>query len=325
MHTPFVLSSALLAFSASQAAAGDPPLQETLDVRYGDDSAAQALDVFAPRGAADRPVVLVVHGGAWMFGDKDMLGLYRGVGRFFARHGAVAVCINYRLAPQAKHPDQVMDVARAFAWVRGHIRDYGGDPDRILLCGHSAGGHLVALLATDDAYLKDPKLRLTDADRAALKGVMSASGVYRMPTAEEFHAMLESAVGGLVYYSGNSPTAAALAPLLLKHGRALNPFRTVFGEDHDEAMKAAPLAHVRKGLPPFLVLYAELELPKIDEMAMDFGKALLDAGDAAEVCRVTGCDHNTILFHLDRPGDAAAAALLAFLDKYGGPRTGMRP
>jgi acetyl esterase/lipase len=324
MHTPFVLSSALLAFSAAPAAA-DPPVQETLDVRYGDDSEAQALDVFAPKDAADRPVVLVVHGGAWLFGDKDMLGLYRGVGRFFARHGAVAVCINYRLAPQAKHPEQVMDVARAFAWTRAHARDYGGDPDRILLCGHSAGGHLAALLATDEAYLKDPQWKLTDGDRAALKGVMAASGIYRIPTTDEYHAMLESTVGGLVYYSGNSPAMGALAPMLLKHGRAMNPFRLVFGEDRDEAMKAAPIAHVRKGLPPFLVLYAELELPKVDEMALDFAKLLKDAGDPVEVRRVMGCDHNFILFHLDRPDDPAAAALLAFLDKYGGPRTGTRP
>ena len=325
MHTPLILSSALLAFSAAPAAADDPPLQETLDIRYGDDSDAQALDVFAPKDAANRPVVLFVHGGAWLFGDKDMLGLYRGVGRFFARHGAVAVCINYRLAPEAKHPDQVMDVARAFAWTRAHARAYGGDPDRILLCGHSAGGHLAALLATDETYLKNPQLGLTDKDGAALKGVMAASGIYRIPTTDEYHAMLESTVGGLLYYSGNSPTVAALAPALLKHGRALNPFRLVFGEDRTEAMKAAPLAHVRKGLPPFLVLYAERELPKVDEMAVDFGKALDDAGDSAEVHRIMGCDHNFILFHLDRPDDPAAAALLAFLDKVGGPRTGMKP
>ena len=139
MPTSLMISSALLAFSAAPAPA-DVPLQETLDVPYAHDSDLQALDVFAPKRAADRPVVLFVHGGAWMFGDKNMLGLYRGVGRFFARHGAVAVCVNYRLVPFVKHPEQVKDVARAFAWVCAHVRDYGGDPDRIFLCGHSAGG-----------------------------------------------------------------------------------------------------------------------------------------------------------------------------------------
>ena len=322
---PFVLSSALLAFSAAPAPADDAPLRETLDVRYGDASESQALDVFAPEGAADRPVVLFVHGGAWMFGDKDMLGLYRGVGRFFARRGAVAVCINYRLAPLARHPEQVQDVARAFAWVRAHARDYGGDPDRVLLCGHSAGGHLVALLAADDTYLKDPELELTDADRAAIKGVMAVSGIYRMPTSDEFDAILESMVGGLTQWSNNAPYMAVLGPALLRQKHALNPFRLAFGENRAAATKAAPLSHVRKGLPPFLLLYAERELPTVDAMAAEFAKALEAAGDPVEIHRIDGADHNFILFHLDRPNDSAAAALLAFLNRYGGPRVGVRP
>ncbi len=281
--------------------------------------------MFAPKGAANRPVVLFVHGGAWMFGDKDMLGLYRDVGRFFARHGAVAVCINYRLVPFVKHPDQVKDVARAFAWVRAHVRDYGGDPDRIFLCGHSAGGHLVALLATDDEYLKNPELKLNAEDRAALKGVMAVSGIYRIPSQEEFNAILDSVVLGLVQASHNAPFVTALAPALQRQNYTLNPFRLAFGEDSALAAQAAPLTHVHKGLPPFLLLYAELELPKVDEMAQEFGKALKAARDPVEVERIPNSDHNFILFKLDQPNDPAAAALLAFLDKYGGPRTGRKP
>ncbi len=325
MHTPLLLSSALLACSATAAPADDAPLQETLDVRYADDSALQALDVFAPQKAANRPVVLFVHGGAWMVGDKDTLGLYRGVGRFFARHGAVAVSINYRLSPHVKHPEHVKDVARAFAWTRAHVRDLGGDPDRILLCGHSAGGHLVSLLAADESYLKDPALRLTAEDRAALKGVMSVSGIYRIPTQEEFNAMLDSVVLGLMQASNNSPFVAALAPALQRQNYNLNPFRLAFGDDNAAAQQAAPLSHVRPGLPPFLVMYAELELPRVDEMALEFGRALKDKGDAVEVRKIDGCDHNFILFKLDRPNDPAAAALLAFLDRYGGPRTERKP
>ena len=325
MHTSLMLSSALLTFSAAPAPTDDVPLQETLDVRYADDSTLQSLDVFAPKGAANRPVVLFVHGGAWMIGDKNMFGYYRAVGRFFARHGAVAVCINYRLAPSVMHPDQVKDVARTFAWTRAHVRDCGGDPDRIFLCGHSAGGHLVSLLATDETYLKDPELKLTAQDRAALKGVMSVSGIYRIPTQEEFNAMLDSVALGLIQASNNSPLVAALAPALQRQNYNLNPFRLAFGEDNVAAQQAAPLTHVRKGLPPFLVLYAALELPKVDEMALQFSQALKDDDDPVEVQKIDGADHNFILFKLDRPNDPAAAALLAFLDKYGGPRTECKP
>ncbi len=245
MHTPLLLSSALLALSHTSVPADDAPVQETLDVRYGDDSALQGLDVFAPKDAANRPVVLFVHGGAWTIGDKSTFGYYRGVARFFARHGAVAVCINYRLAPFAKHPDQVKDVARAFAWTRAHARAYGGDADRIFLCGHSAGGHLVSLLATDETYLKDPALGLTAADRAAIKGVLSVSGIYRIPTQEEFNAMLDSVVLGLTQLSNNSTLASLLGPALQRQNYNLNPFRLAFGDDNAAAQQAAPLTYVR--------------------------------------------------------------------------------
>jgi acetyl esterase/lipase len=318
------MSSALLAFSAAPIRA--VPLQETLDIRYSDGPGAQSLDVFAPKGAVNRPVVLFVHGGAWMFGDKNFFGLYRNVGRFFARYGAVAVCVNYRLSPGVKHPEHVKDVARAFAWVRAHAGEYGGDRDRVLLCGHSAGGQMVSLLATDDSYLNDPDLKLTAEDRAAIKGVMAVSGVYRIPTPEEFAVMMGDMVNGLLQSTSNQMIApATLAPFVLGPSRVLNPFRLVFGGDYAAAAKAGPLTHVRKGLPPFLVLYAGRELPMLDGMAVEFAQALEDAGDAVEVRRIDGCTHNTILFKLNQADDPAAAALLAFVGKYGGPATGVKP
>jgi acetyl esterase/lipase len=134
-------------------------VQERLDIRYHDACDRQVLDVLRPKGLDNRPVVLFVHGGAWMIGDKCLFGLYRGFGRFLAKHGIVAIMINYELSPAAKHPEHIKDVARAFAWTRRHVMDYGGDPDRIFLCGHSAGAHLVSLLATNESYLKDERLR----------------------------------------------------------------------------------------------------------------------------------------------------------------------
>ena len=326
MHTPMVLSSALLAFSAAPAPTGAVSLQETLDIRYYDGPGAQTLDVFAPKDAANRPVVLFVHGGAWMSGDKNFFGLYRNVGRFFARNGAVAVCVNYRLSPYVKHPEHVKDVARAFAWLRAHVKDYGGDPDRILLCGHSAGGHLVALLASDESYLNNPDLKLTTEDRAAIKGVMAVSGVYRIPTPQEFAAMMGDMVNGLLQSTGYKMIApATLAPYILGPSRFLNPFRLVFGGDCEAGAKASPLTHVRRGLPPFLVLYAGRELPMLDGMAVEFTKALEDAGDAVELQRIDGCTHNNILFKLNQADDPAATALLAFLNKYGRPVVGVQP
>lgn len=87
-----------------------------------------------------------VHGGAWVRGDRSM---YRGIGRMAAQEGWVAVLPGYRLPPRVSLPEYVRDVAWALAWTYRHIREYGEDPQRIVLAGHSVGAQLVALLAAE--------------------------------------------------------------------------------------------------------------------------------------------------------------------------------
>ncbi|GAB2565621.1 alpha/beta hydrolase [Spirosoma areae] len=113
------------------------------------DAIRHRLDVYAPKqaSAVARPVVMFIHGGAWDSGSKN---LYAFVGRRLAKQGVVAVLINYRLAPGVQVPAMAHDCARAMQWVTQHIAGYGGDSARIFVMGHSAGGGLAALLATDD-------------------------------------------------------------------------------------------------------------------------------------------------------------------------------
>jgi acetyl esterase/lipase len=134
------------------------------------------LDLYLPRGRSAFPTVLFVHGGAWVVGDKKDFGVYEGLGRMFARHGIGAAVANYRLSPTVRHPEHIKDVARAFAWVHRNIPQYGGRTDGLFVCGHSAGGHLVALLSTDETYLKAEGLSLRD-----VRGAMPVSGVYAIP------------------------------------------------------------------------------------------------------------------------------------------------
>lgn len=287
-----------------------PSLAEKLEVRYHDESDRQTLDVFAPKEArlnGQRPVVLFVHGGAWMFGDKNFFGLYRNVGRFLASQGMVAVLVNYRLSPMVRHPEHARDVARAFAWVRKNIGEHGGDPDRIILAGHSAGGHIVALLATDPRFLTDSGLKLGETDRAALRGVVAICGVYRIPSGEEFARVADAMASALT---------ASSAPILLAGAKTINPFRLAFGEDPLLRQAASPLNHVRKGLPPFLVLYAESELPLLADMANEFSRALKAQGNQVDFSRIAGSHHNTILFRLSHPGDPTAEALVRFLNQF---------
>lgn len=149
------------------------------DIAYRSDKDADAvkhkLDVYTPKGQKDFPVLMFVHGGAWKSGNK---GLYAALGKTFASHGIGTVIINYRLSKKdgpIKHPDHIKDVAAAFAWVHENIGKYGGRKDRIFISGHSAGGHLVSLLATDEQYLKEHKLTKDN-----IHGVMALSGVYEI-------------------------------------------------------------------------------------------------------------------------------------------------
>ena len=91
------------------------------------------------------PVLVYIHGGAWVIGDKREQGVP--MMHELAARGWVCVAINYQLSPKATWPDHVVDCKRALAWVRAHIADYGGDPSFVALSGGSAGGHLSALVA----------------------------------------------------------------------------------------------------------------------------------------------------------------------------------
>lgn len=136
------------------------------------DGSKHILDVFQPEGVTDAPVLMYVHGGAWQFGSKAFI---QHIGQTFAKRGIVTVLVDYRLSPAVKHPDHVRDVARAFDWLKVNAACYGGDPNNIFIAGHSAGGHLVSLLALNEKYLAEIE-RETD----EIAGVITISGLYRV-------------------------------------------------------------------------------------------------------------------------------------------------
>ncbi|MDB5911920.1 MAG: Acetyl esterase/lipase [Ramlibacter sp.] len=122
------------------------------DLPYGDDP-RQVLDVFTPAGASRADVVVFVHGGAFVRGARNTgQGIYDNVLLWFARQGFVGVNIEYRLAPEASYPRGALDVAAALEWVHGSIADHGGNADRVLLMGHSAGGTHAAGYAVDPVF-----------------------------------------------------------------------------------------------------------------------------------------------------------------------------
>ena len=122
------------------------------DVAYGPD-AAQVYDIYLPRGEppapgmARAPVIFMVHGGAWAVGDKAMTRVVDAKVARWAAQGFVLVSVNYRMLPDVPPHGQLRDVALALAHAQAHAGDWGGDAGQVILMGHSAGAHLVALLA----------------------------------------------------------------------------------------------------------------------------------------------------------------------------------
>jgi len=116
------------------------------NLQYVDDGKFRhRLDIYGRDDAGpDAPVLLQIHGGAWMIGRKEQQGMP--LMYHLAARGWVCVAINYRLSPRATWPDQIVDCKRALAWIRANIARYGGDPDFVVVTGGSAGGHLAAML-----------------------------------------------------------------------------------------------------------------------------------------------------------------------------------
>lgn len=142
--------------------------RKVASVRYGE-GPQRTLDVYAPKAKSDapRPVIVFFYGGSWAWGDKRP---YTFVGKALAARGFVTVIPDYRKVPEVRYPGFVEDGAAAVRWVRAHAREYGGDGERIVLAGQSAGAYIAAMLAVDGRWL--------GADRAALRGLVGLAGPY---------------------------------------------------------------------------------------------------------------------------------------------------
>ncbi len=131
-----------------------------------------ALDVYRPTGPTTGkvPVVVFLYGGNWKTGERAQ---YRFVGRRLAQQGVLAIVADYRTFPRTTFPGFVEDGAGAVAWAQRHADEYGGDPQRLFVAGHSAGAQIAALIGTDPRYLAAHGMQPRD-----LAGVIGLSGPY---------------------------------------------------------------------------------------------------------------------------------------------------
>ena len=266
----------------------------TSNVPYAEPShELQVLDIYAPGGAQNLPVVFWIHGGGWRVGDKTDVQVKP---RVFTERGFVFVSTNYRLLPQVEMDVIIRDVAKSLGWVHRNIARYGGDPKRIFVMGHSAGAQLAALLCTDDRLLKAEGVPFEN-----LKGCVPLDGdTYDLP------AIIMT---------------AELAQTL--HGLPLPEYghRAKFGNDPGKHIDFSAVTHVAKGkgIPPFLILHIT-ENPNTTAQARRLGAVLNEAGIPAKVFGAREVTHNQLNANIGLPDDPATKELFKFLE----PLTGVK-
>ena len=281
------------------------------------DPVLQSLDLYLPSSATDassgtgedaastpasRPVLVMVHGGGWKQGDKTNTGVIAPKAAWAVDRGWVFVSVNYRLSPAVRHPEHAKDVAAAIAWVRDHASEFQGDPERIVVMGHSAGAHLAAIVATDrrllDAHGMDP---------AELAGVVLLDGAgYDIPRTTERTApnsrrrrMVED-VFGPRWEEGPGDGKGDQTP------------RT------DRWRDASPRHHIVDGrsYPPMLVVHQRTR-PVAAVAAGELVEALRGVGGRGRAVPVDK-DHAGCNQDLGLPDDELTLAVAVFLDSIAG-------
>ncbi|MCA9037567.1 MAG: alpha/beta hydrolase [Planctomycetaceae bacterium] len=264
----------------------------TSDIRYCEGHHPRhVLDIYRAEKPTRTPgpVMFWIHGGGWQAGDKTDVGLKPKV---LTERGFVFVSINYRLLPEVPMEDLISDVAKAFGWVHRNIETYGGDPDRIIVGGHSAGAQLAAILCTDQRYLASEGVGME-----VLRGCVPVDGdTYDIPriilTAEHRQAIY----GGKMFTFGH---------------------RQKFGNDPEKHVQFSAVTHVapNKGIPPFLLLYFSGN-PDTRAQADRLASVLNEAGIQGRTFGKGDTNHSQLNNDLGKPDDPATTQFLSFLDHH---------
>jgi acetyl esterase/lipase len=233
---------------------------------YKDESLELHLDVYARRDRMEkRPVLLQIHGGGWVVGNKNQQGLP--LVTHLASRGWVCVSANYRLSPRATFPDPLIDLKRAVAWIRQNIAQYGGDPEFIVVTGGSAGGHLASLIAlTANEKEYQPGFEAVD---TTVRACVTFYGVYDFT--DRF---------GVWPHRG------------LRRLIEVAVMKASFNRSREAFEKASPMGRTHDRAPPFLVIHGDRDTLVPVAEARHFVQALRNSSKAPVVyAEVPGAQH----------------------------------
>ncbi|MBD3675220.1 MAG: alpha/beta hydrolase [Planctomycetaceae bacterium] len=267
----------------------------TADIPYVENGHERhVLDIYTPETPSDKPlpVMFWIHGGGWVVGDKSDVALKPKV---LTERGFVFVSTNYRLLPEVEMDVLTRDIAKSLGWVHKNIKQYGGDPNRIFVGGHSAGAQLAALICIDDRYLKEEGVSFD-----ALQGCVPVDGdTYDIPKIIMTAEFRQTLYGGKMFTFGH---------------------RQKFGNDPEKHVDFSAVTHVAKdkGIPPFLILYFPGN-PATRAQAGRLAEVLKEAEIPVTTYGKRDSNHSRLNNDLGKPDDPATAEFFKFLDQLTKP------
>ena len=257
-------------------------MRVSLDVPYVEGvkreaASRQALDVYAPASGTGMPVIVYIHGGGWRYWDRKGVDLKPAA---FAAEGFVFVSVGYRLVPEVRYRGQCSDVARGLRWIRDHIAEFGGSPERLHLMGFSAGAPMAGLVVADPQYLESAGVPL-----GAIQSVTGLDGdCYDIPQ-----------------------------QIRMTDAKTREYHESVWGEDPAGWADPSPITHLGAGVkyPPFLLVHlASREDSKWQANA--FAERYREAGGTAEVI-AADTTHGRLNAEIGREGDPMTPLILGFV------------
>jgi len=257
----------------------------------GSDNPKHRLDLFFPRNRPGFPVAVFIHGGYWRAGDRNyyssLTGLYGSIGLSLAKRGIGVAVMSYRLAPEVTIERELEDVARAVRFTLDASRLHGGDATRIVLTGHSAGGHLAMLLAFDDRWL-----RAAGVDPSLVAGVVALSPV------------------------------VDIADMHDRNDAAFNADITdrVFGLDRSRFAPFSPKTHIHAGEAPALLLLGGHDYPYLVAQVRLAVEQIHELAAPVELEEIPGYTHEDMVRKVGDRDDAITPRVAAFIERVEGTR-----
>ena len=255
----------------------------TKDIDYISESdyadGGDLLDVYMPEGAKKAPVIVFLHGGALLYGDKTY---GKGIAASLVESGVGLVSANYRLSPDHAHPSHVQDAAAATAWVINNIATYGGDPENVFIAGHSAGAYLAALLAIDSSLIEKHNI-----DKGALKGTVLISP--------------------FLYVEETAPERITTNPV----------YKSIWGDKKEGWLKASVSGFIGADQNNILVIYADGDDLWRKEQNTRFVRDLKSEGNSnVTAIEVGNRTHITIMSEILEQDDQVSKLIVNFINEF---------